>query len=200
MRLVVVGIGTDVGKTIVSSILVEKFKSNYWKPVQAGELDNSDSHKVARLAASCKQVFPEIHRLNTPASPHYAAALDGVQIHRDDFVLPNVDDLIIEAAGGLLVPLNDAGLLYIDVIQQWKIPVVLVSRHYLGSINHTLLSLEVLKSRGIALFSVVFVGDEHVATESIIQKIYPELNYVRVPNLKELTSEAITAIADAINL
>jgi dethiobiotin synthetase len=200
MQLVVVGIGTDVGKTIVSSILVEKFKSNYWKPVQAGELDNSDSHKVERLADSCKKVFPEIHRLNTPASPHYAAELDGIQIHHEDFVLPNVGDLIIEAAGGLMVPLNEEGLLYVDIIQQWKIPVVLVSRHYLGSINHTLLSLEVLKSRGIDVFSVVFVGDEHVATESIIQKHYPELLYVRVPNLKEINSENIKKIAAVINL
>ncbi len=187
MQLVVVGIGTDVGKTVVSSILVEKLKCAYWKPVQAGELDNSDSHKVARLAPSCKKIIPEIYRLHTPASPHYAAEVDGVTIQSTDFVLPNEADLLIEGAGGLMVPLNNDGLVYADVIQQWKLPVVLVSRHYLGSINHTLLSLEILKAKGIQVQAVIFVGDENLGTESIIQTAYPDLRYCRIPFTDDVT-------------
>jgi dethiobiotin synthetase len=198
MQLVVVGIGTDVGKTVVSSILVEKLKCAYWKPVQAGELDNSDSHKVARLAPSCKKIIPEIYRLHTPASPHYAAEVDGVTIQSTDFVLPNEADLLIEGAGGLMVPLNKEGLVYADIIQQWKLPVVLVSRHYLGSINHTLLSLEILKAKGIKVLAVIFVGDENLGTESIIKAIYSDLTYTRVPLVEEVTSSFIIEMSKSI--
>ncbi len=200
MQLVVVGIGTDVGKTVVSSILVEKLKCAYWKPVQAGELDHSDSHKVLRLAPSCKKIIPGIYRLNTSASPHYAADLDGISIHSTDFVLPNEEDLLIEGAGGLLVPLNHDGLVYVDVIQQWKLPVVLVSRHYLGSINHTLMSLEILKARAISVLAVVFVGDEHQSTEGIIKKIYPNLSYFRIPFTEEITPEFVEESTQLIDL
>jgi dethiobiotin synthetase len=200
MQFVVVGIGTDVGKTIVSSILVEKFKSSYWKPVQAGELENSDSHKVARLAPSAATIYPEIYRLHTPASPHYAAEIDGVTIQLSDFQLPTDKELVIEAAGGLMVPLNSDGLLYLDVIRHWKLPVVLVSKHYLGSINHTLLSLTLLASNNIEVLSVVFVGEENLATESIIQKRFPTLRYARVPMAANLDSSFIQSVATTINL
>ena len=200
MQLVVVGIGTDVGKTVVSSILVEKLKCAYWKPIQAGELDNSDSHKVAQLAPSCSKIIPERYRLTTPASPHLAAEIDGVSIQSSDFVLPAEKDLLIEGAGGLMVPLNSEGLLYVDLIQSWKLPVVLVSRHYLGSINHTLLSLELLKARGIPVLAVVFVGEEHRATETIIAKRYPKLNYIRIPKTELVSPEFIKKNAEDINL
>ena len=142
---------------------------------------------MARLAPSCKKIIPEIYRLHTPASPHYAAEVDGVTIHSTDFVLPNEADLLIEGAGGLMVPLNKQGLVYADVIQQWKLPVVLVSRHYLGSINHTLLSLEILKAKGIQVQAVIFVGDENLGTESIIQTAYPDLRYYRIPLTDDVT-------------
>ena len=200
MQFVVVGIGTDVGKTIVSAILVEKFKTSYWKPVQAGELDNSDSHKVARLALAAQTIYPEVYRLNTPASPHYAAQIDGVNIQLSDFSLPTSEDLIIEAAGGLMVPLNQAGDLYLDVLKQWKLPVVLVSKHYLGSINHTLLSLSALAAAEVSVMAVVFVGDENSATESIISRRFPEIPYVRVPLTETIDTSFIQAIAAQIEL
>ena len=200
MQFAVVGIGTDVGKTIVSAILVEKFKTSYWKPVQAGELDNSDSHKVARLAPSAQTIYPEVYRLNTPASPHYAAQIDGVNIQLSDFSLPTSEDLIIEAAGGLMVPLNQAGDLYLDLLKQWKLPVVLVSKHYLGSINHTLLSLSALAAAEVSVMAVVFVGDENSATESIISRRFPEIIYVRVPLTETIDTSFIQAIAAQIEL
>ena len=200
MQFVVVGIGTDVGKTIVSAILVEKFKTSYWKPVQAGELDNSDSHKVARLALAAQTIYPEVYRLNTPASPHYAAEIDGVNIQLSDFSLPTSEDLIIEAAGGLMVPLNQAGDLYLDLLKQWKLPVVLVSKHYLGSINHTLLSLSALAVAEVSVMAVVFVGDENSATESIISRRFPEIPYVRIPLTETIDTSFIQAIAAQIEL
>jgi len=200
MQFVVVGIGTDVGKTIVSAILVEKFKTSYWKPVQAGELDNSDSHKVARLAPAAKTIYPEVYRLHTPASPHYAAKIDDVNIQLSDFSIPTTEDLIIEAAGGLMVPLNQAGDLYLDVLKQWKLPVVLVSRHYLGSINHTLLSLSALAAAEVSVMAVVFVGDENSATESIISRRFPEIPYVRVPLTETLDTSFVQDIAAQIEL
>ena len=200
MQFAVVGIGTDVGKTIVSAILVEKFKTSYWKPVQAGELDNSDSHKVARLAPAAKNIYSEVYRLHTPASPHYAAEIDGVNIQLSDFSIPTSEDLIIEAAGGLMVPLNKKGDLYLDLLKQWKLPVVLVSRHYLGSINHTLLSLSVLAAAEVSVMAVVFVGDENSATESIISRRFPEIPYVRVPLTETIDISFIQAIAAQIEL
>jgi dethiobiotin synthetase len=200
MQFVVVGIGTDVGKTIVSAILVEKFKTSYWKPVQAGELDNSDSHKVACLAPAAQTIYPEVYRLHTPASPHYAAQIDGVNIQLADFSLPTSEDLIIEAAGGLMVPLNQAGDLYLDLLKQWKLPVVLVSKHYLGSINHTLLSLSALAAAEVFVMAVVFVGDENSATESIISRRFPEIAYVRVPLTETIDISFIQAIAAQIEL
>ncbi len=199
MQYIVVGVGTDVGKTVVSAIVVEALKAYYWKPVQAGDLQFTDSHKVAQYALSSKGILPEKWRLNTPASPHYAAELDAVSIQSTDFELPNVvGDLIIEGAGGLMVPLNANGLLYLDIVKQWDLPVILVSRHYLGSINHTLMSLALLKEYKIKVHLVVFNGDENQATESIIKKMHPELTYHRIPNALELNVDFIQHEAERI--
>ena len=129
-KLFITGIGTNVGKTVVSAILCKATGAAYWKPVQAGDLDDTDSDKVRALSGS--EILPEQFRLNTPASPHLAAKLDGITIQKENLSIPeSTGNLLIEGAGGLMVPLNEEGLLYLDVIQNWKIPVVLVSRHYL---------------------------------------------------------------------
>ena len=150
MKLFVTGIGTDVGKTVISAVLTEKLGADYWKPVQAGDLDNSDTIKVKELVSNSQSVFhDESFRLNHPMSPHAAAQREGVEINLDDFKIPETaNNLVIEGAGGLMVPLNDRDCL-IDLIETLGAEVVLVSRNYLGSINHTLLSIEALKSRGI---------------------------------------------------
>ncbi|WP_462265587.1 dethiobiotin synthase [Mucilaginibacter sp.] len=179
--LFVTGIGTDVGKTIVSAILVEKLKADYWKPVQAGDLENSDTMKVKSLVSNTKSVFhPEAYRLTQPFSPHKAAALDGIEIDPANIQLPQTTNrLIIEGAGGLMVPLNDKFLI-IDLIKQLDAEVVLVSKNYLGSINHTLLSMEMLKQKKIKVKTLIFNGERDEYSESLIERLYqnPIVNYV----------------------
>ena len=175
MKLFITGISTDVGKTIASAIIVEALEADYWKPIQAGDLDNSDSHKVKSLI-SChtersrgtkSQFFENSYKLNTPASPHLAAELDGITIDIKRIEAPNTDNhLVIEGAGGLLVPLNETNCI-IDLIKP-DYKVIVVSRHYLGSINHTLLTIEALKSRNISIAGIIFSGAENKATESVI--------------------------------
>lgn len=167
-KLFVTGIGTDVGKTIAAAILTQALEADYWKPIQAGDLEHSDSIKVSSFLSNAKShIFENSYQLNTPASPHYAAQLDGIAIDINQIKEPKTSNhLVIEGAGGLLVPLNDTDCI-IDLIQK-DYEVILVSRHYLGSINHTLLSLEALKSRNIPCAGIIFSGDENQATESII--------------------------------
>lgn len=195
MEYFVSGIGTDVGKTVVSALLCETLQANYWKPVQAGDLENSDSNKVRSWIDPQLTVFPEAHRLNTPASPHYAAELDGIEIQASSFGFPSSKrKLIIEGAGGLLVPLNRHHT-YADLLQVWDIPVILVSRNYLGSINHTLLSIEVLRQRGIPLAGVIFNGEPTPSTESIIAS-YSDIPVLgHVPQLKQIDQPTIRAFA-----
>lgn len=177
----ITGIGTDVGKTVISAIIAEALLANYWKPVQAGDLENSDSIKIKRYCSEKVTILPELFKLKTPASPHYAAELDKVNIQLADFILPEVEgNLIIEGAGGLMVPINKEGLLYLDVLQKWNLPIIVVSKHYLGSINHTLMTLEILKQHHLAVELLVFVGDENKATEEIILKKYPTKS-IRIP-------------------
>lgn len=168
-KIFVTGIGTDVGKTVVSAILTEALEADYWKPIQAGDLDNSDSIKVERFISNKKTVIhPEGMKLNSPMSPHAAAAIDNVEIKLADFSLPKTDNnIVVEGAGGLMVPLNDKELI-IDLIQQLNIDVVLVSQNYLGSINHTILSLDALKNRGIKVLGIIFNGEENIETEKYV--------------------------------
>ena len=166
----VTGISTDVGKTIASAILVEALQADYFKPVQAGDLDNSDTHKVQRLVSNPKSVFhPNSYALKTPMSPHGAAEIDGLEIDTKQIKRPNTKNhLVVEGAGGLLVPLNDSETI-LDLIQP-NDKVIVVSRHYLGSINHSLLTINALKDKGFDL-SIIYSGDEHKSTESIIEKM-----------------------------
>ena len=170
MKLFITGIGTDVGKTVASAIVVEALQADYWKPIQAGDLDFSDTHKVkSQISNTITQFHLNAYALNTPASPHYAAQLDGIVIDLNKIREPKTDNhLVIEGAGGILVPLNDSDCI-IDLIQK-DYKVIVVSRHYLGSINHTLLTIEALKSRKISVAGIIFSGDENKATEEIILK------------------------------
>ena len=168
MKIFITGIGTDVGKTIASSIVVEALEADYWKPIQAGDLDNSDSHKIQRyIANSTTKIHENSYKLNTPASPHLAAEIDGITIDLKQIKEPKAKNhLVIEGAGGVLVPLNNTDSI-IDLIQK-DYKVIVVSRHYLGSINHTLLTIEALKNRNISVAGIIFSGDENMASEEII--------------------------------
>ena len=172
MKVFVTGIGTGVGKTIVSAILCEAFKADYWKPIQAGNLKDSDLMRVKKLVSNRQTVFhPEVYRLKLAASPHHAAAIENEKIELEKISLPKTSNhLIIEGAGGVLVPLNQNELM-IDMIDRMNLPVIIVSHHYLGSINHTLLSAEALRSRGLHILGIVFNGDENKATEQVILRM-----------------------------
>jgi dethiobiotin synthetase len=167
----ITGISTEVGKTIASAIITEALEADYWKPIQAGELDDSDTHKVTGLTSNQKTVFhPSAYDLNTPMSPHAAANIDGLTISVKKMKRPTTkNNLVIEGAGGLLVPLNESETVA-DLIQPTD-KIILVSRHYLGSINHTLLTVEALKARNLHIHGILFSGAEHPTTESIISKM-----------------------------
>ena len=166
----ITGISTEVGKTIVAAVVTEALKADYWKPIQSGDLHFSDTDKVKQLVSNTKSVFhPSSYALNTPMSPHASAEIDGINIVLDKIQKPvTTNHLVIEGAGGLLVPLNDAETILDLIHPQYK--VIVVSRHYLGSINHTLLTVKLLKEKGFEV-SIIFSGDEHPTSEAIIQKM-----------------------------
>ena len=166
----VTGISTEVGKTVASAILVEALSADYWKPIQAGELDNCDTKKVEQLISNRSSVFhPNSYALHTPMSPHAAAKIDNISIELKKIKpIKTENHLVIEGAGGLLVPLNNKQTVF-DIIQP-DYKVVVVSRHYLGSINHTLLTVNLLKEKGFDV-SIIFSGNEHKTTETIISRM-----------------------------
>ena len=168
MKIFITGISTDVGKTVTSAIVVEALEADYWKPIQAGDLNLSDSHKVkANVSNTKSNFFPNAYALNTPASPHLAAEIDGVSIDLKQIQEPKTDNhLVIEGAGGIFVPLNEKDTI-IDLIQS-DYKIVVVSRHYLGSINHTLLTIEAIQNRGFKVAGIIFSGSENKSTESLI--------------------------------
>ncbi len=166
----ITGISTEVGKTVASAIVTEALKADYWKPVQAGDLDNCDTKKVKRLVSNNKTKFhSNAFALNTPMSPHAAAEIDNVSVEVSKIKCPKtINNLVIEGAGGLLVPINDSETIS-DLIKPDD-KVIVVSRHYLGSINHSLLTINALKNKGFNV-AIIFSGNEHPTTESIIRKM-----------------------------
>lgn len=186
------GIGTEIGKTLVSAILTKALEADYWKPIQSGDLDHTDSMKVMHLSQVTPERFhTEGFRLQTPASPHYSAAIDEVRIDLHAFTLPETDNfLIVEGAGGLLVPLNEEHTI-LDLIEHLGLPVVLVSQHYLGSINHTLLSLNCLKERGIPLAGLIFNGPKTPSTSSIIESMSGHKALFHLPQFEEVNPDQV---------
>ena len=185
-KLFITGIGTDIGKTIVSSIIVEALKADYWKPIQSGDLSFTDTMKVQSLITNSTSVFhQESYKFVNPLSPHAAAALEETRIDLERIKSPETtNNLIIEGAGGLLVPLNDKHFI-IDLITHLDAEVILVSKNYLGSINHTLLTYEALKQRNIKIKGLIFNGNENLATENSI------INYTKLPVLLSVNQETI---------
>jgi len=183
MKLFITGISTDVGKTIASAIIVEALQADYWKPIQAGDLNHSDTHKVQSLVSNSQSHFhSNSYALQTLASPHLAAAIDGLTIAMNQIQEPKTNNhLVVEGAGGILVPLNETQSV-VDLIQP-DYKVIVVSRHYLGSINHTLLTIEALKNRQIQVAGIIFSGDENTSSESII------LSRTAVPFLGRIAQE-----------
>lgn len=197
-RFVVTGTDTGIGKTIFAAGLTGHLGARYWKPVQAGLDEEGDSAVVARLSGlGTGHIIPETYRLTAPCSPHQAAAIDGVTIDADRLALPEGNGaLVVEGAGGVLVPLSP-GLLYADVMAGWGLPVILVARTALGTINHSLLSIEALRRRAIALHGIVFVGDGNAASESAICTIGNVRHLGRLPWLGDVNAATLRAAFSA---
>lgn len=187
-RFVVTGTDTGIGKTVFAAALTEALAACYWKPIQSGLDEETDSETVRRLAGlPPERILPEAWRLNTPASPHLSAAIDQVTIDPGVLTPPDIDGpLVIEGAGGLLVPLTRRDTLA-DVFARWQIPAVLCARTGLGTINHTLLSLEAMQQRRIPVLGVAFIGDAQADTEQIIVELGRVRRLGRLPRLDPLT-------------
>lgn len=195
MNYFVTAIGTDSGKTLVSAILCQALKADYWKPVQAGLPRDSDV--IARLSPTTT-IHPEAYLLNTSASPHAAAKIDHVIIDKSKIILPQTNNhLIIEGAGGCLVPLNDHDFV-IDLAKQFNCQIILVSNLYLGSINHTLLTVNLLKSIEVPVAGIIFNGKSNPESERIILKHSNYKFLWHIKEEKEITSEIVTHYAEIL--
>ncbi len=197
--LIICGTDTGIGKTVVSAGLTQALGAQYWKPVQAGLEEETDSQIVARLSG--RPVLPETYRLQMPASPHLSAEAEGIEIDPAQLTLPQVDGpLVVEGAGGLMVPLNRRTL-YLDVIAGWQKPVVLCARTALGTINHSLMSLAMLRQAQVAVLGVVFVGDPQPDVERTICDFGAVAHLGCLPVLANLTPDSLhRAVADSLDL
>lgn len=191
MNFIITGTDTGIGKTIFAAALTNALNAFYWKPIQAGLSTETDSETVMRLGnAPAERILTESYRLNAPASPHLAAKLENITIDPANIPLPTKTPLIIEGAGGLLVPLTN-DLVFADLFAKWQIPIILCARTALGTINHTLLSLEAMRQRAIPIFGVAFIGEAQPETEKIIAQL-GEVNILGcLPWLKELTVDTL---------
>lgn len=196
MRIVVTGTDTGIGKTIFAAALAGALDAHYWKPVQAGLDPPTDSETVASLSGLGRdRILPESYRLATPCSPHRAAELDGIAIAPETLVPPDADPLVIEGAGGTLVPITDA-MLFADLFARWGLPAILVARTSLGTINHSLLSIEALRARGVPILGIAFVGEANENSEATICAMGKVKRLGRLPILPSLDIESL---ADAFH-
>jgi dethiobiotin synthetase len=193
-HIIVTGTDTGLGKTVFAAGLAGALDGVYWKPVQAGTEEETDRETVLRLSGlPPERVMAEAYRLATPVSPHLAAELDGITIDPDALILPDVDrPLVVEGAGGLLVPLTRK-VTYIDVMARWKVPVVLCARTTLGTINHSLLSIEALRARNMTIAGIAFIGDENRESERMIADLGRVRRLGRLPHLAPLTAASLRA-------
>lgn len=188
----ITGIGTGIGKTITSAIITEKLKADYWKPIQSGDLAQSDSMTIESLISNNQTVIhPETYRLTQPLSPHLSAKIDGIEIELNNFQLPKTNNnLIVEGAGGLMVPLNGKELI-LDLIKHLNIEVILISQHYLGSINHTLLTINTLNQHNIVIKGIIFNGEENFESQSYILNYTGVKHLGNIPYINEINKEKV---------
>jgi dethiobiotin synthetase len=192
-RFVVTGTDTGIGKTVFAAALAGALRIPYWKPIQSGLEEETDSEAVARLAGVA--VLPEAYRLVTPASPHLAAEIDGVALDPDALTPPS-GDLIVEGAGGALVPVTRT-LLYADLFARWQVPVIVCARTGLGTINHSLMTIEALRSRGVPIHGLAFLGDPVEDSEAIVADLSGVRRLGRLPIVDPLTPEKLAAAFSA---
>ncbi|MEB3165911.1 MAG: dethiobiotin synthase [Cyanobacteriota bacterium] len=194
MRLVICGTDTDVGKTVVSALVVQGLGARYWKPVQSGMEGGGDSGRVARLLQlPPERLLPEAYRLEAPVSPHWAAEREGIRLDPERLSLPpGSDPLVVETAGGLLVPLR-RDWLQIEQLQRWRLPVLLVARSGLGTLNHTLLSLEALRRRELPVLGLVLNGPLHADNPRTLEQLGGVPVLLELPPLEPLDAAALAA-------
>lgn len=195
-RIVVTGTDTGIGKTVFSAGLAHLLGASYWKPIQAGLDEETDTEAVARLGSlAADRIVPEFYRLRTPASPHLSAEIDGLRIDVESLHAPKFGQrpLVIEGAGGLMVPLN-SGTLYIDIFERWDFPVVLCANTQLGTINHSLLSIEALRKRQIRILGIAFIGERSPEAESAICEIGRVRWLGRLPWISPLTADTLKTV------
>jgi dethiobiotin synthetase len=199
--LIVSGTDTGIGKTVVAAGIAAALGASYWKPVQAGTEGGTDSGVVEALGVPAEHILPEAYRLSLPASPHFAAQHDGLKIDPARLPLPAQRPLVVEGAGGVMVPLRaEPPWLMIDQFAAWEAPVLLVARTALGTINHSLLSIEALRKRGIPIAGLLFVGEPHGENERIIPALSGVLNLGRLPLLDPLDARSLAAAVAAVDL
>ena len=198
---IVTGTDTDIGKTVFAAGLAGALGAHYWKPVQAGVDPEGDKERVAALSGlPPSHILPEAYRLTTPASPHLAARIDGIEITAERLALPKVDGpLVVEGAGGLMVPVSES-LLMIDLFALWGLPVILCARTGLGTINHSLLSIEALRTRAIPIAGIAFIGDAHAENERIIPSLGKVRSLGRLPYIDPLDAGTLKTAFKSINL
>lgn len=200
MKLFITGIGTEIGKTVCSAVLVQHFKTEYWKPIQSGDLQYTDSHKIEAWTDHTR-CHPETYRLQLAASPHQSAREENIIINLNDFQLPKTEKpLIVEGAGGLMVPISDSTFM-IDLIEELDLPAALVVRNYLGCINHSLLSIMALQQRGIQLEYLILNGAFPEDTERVICSfIEKETKIIKIPEIKNTDKESIQHAAQQLTI
>ncbi len=198
-QIVIAGIGTEAGKTLVSAVVTKAINAAYWKPVQTGYLNgNGDRDSTTVQDWTQCEILPEIYLFQEPLSPHIAAKIDGAEIDIHRLQIPDVaSNLVIETAGGLMVPLNDTDL-FIDLLQRWKLPVILTVRQYLGNINHTLLSVEALKSRNIPVLGIISNGEALPDTNRWLEQYTQIPILLEIPELKEICPAVIGQLAEQL--
>ena len=197
-KYIVTGIGTDIGKTVVSAVLCTALNANYWKPVQAGTEPMTDTQRIKSLIPEHLKCFEEHMVLRTPMSPHAAAEIDGKRLEIGGIKPPpTLMNLIIEGAGGLMVPLNDTHH-YLDLLRKWGYPVIVVIRHYLGSINHSLMTINTLQNAEVPIAGIVYSGEPHLSSESVIESMTGIKVIARIPEMDEVNASGVKGIAEAI--
>ena len=199
MNYFITGIGTNVGKTIVSAILTESLQADYWKPIQSGTDEGKDSDIIRDLFSNSKTIIhPESYLLKQPLSPHFAAKIDGVEIEMKEIRLPITDNnIIIDGAGGIFVPINETQFV-IDIAKKIDCEIILVVSNYLGCINHALLSLNYLISNQYKIKAIVFNGNFEIEIKSAITNLYKDLQLIEIPTLEHVTKENIKSVAETI--
>ena len=201
-KLVICGTDTDVGKTIVSALLVQGLQSTYWKPIQSGVTGGTDTDHIRKiLSLPSERIIPEVYKFQAPVSPHWAAEKESSCILIEKLNLPSSlpEKIVIETAGGLMVPLT-RNFLQLEQLEIWRLPIVLVARSGLGTINHTLLSIEALKNRKIPILGVVFNGPVHQDNPKTISDFSNIPVIAELPFLNHLNSKSIQNEWDRQNL